>query len=396
MTPPARLHRLQAQLAERAAGQLYRQRRCADSPQGPRMRIDGEQQLTFCSNDYLGLAAHPALAEALQQTTGACGVGSGAAHLINGHNRYHHQLEEALAEFTGRERALLFSTGYMANLAVLSTLAQRHEAIFCDRLNHASLIDGARLSGARLGRYRHKDPADLVRQLSADKTRRPTAMIASDGVFSMDGDLAPVADLALAAQKAGAWLMIDDAHGLGVIGPEGRGTLAALGLDQTQVPILVGTLGKALGTFGAFVAGCETLIETLIQQARPYVYTTALPPALAGATLTALTLVQQEDWRRQRLQALIAQFRQGAQALGLPLLASTTPIQPLLAGSTARALAWSQHLAAQGLLVPAIRPPTVPQGQARLRISLSANHQPEEIDRLLEALSRLPKGDEPA
>lgn len=392
MTLAERQAALQTKLAERAARQLYRRRRCADSPQGAHMRIEGAERLTFCSNDYLGLAAHPQVIQALQRAAGDSGVGSGAAHLINGHNRWHQQLEEALAEFTQRPRALLFSTGYMANLAVISTLAERHAQVVCDRLNHASLLDGARLSGARLCRYRHRDAVDLARQLSAHQS---TALIASDGVFSMDGDVAPVAELAALAQTAGAWLLIDDAHGLGVIGPEGRGTLAESALDHTQAPILVGTLGKAFGTFGAFVAGSEVLIETLIQRARPYIYTTALPPALAAATLTALELAQREPWRRARLQELIERWRQGAEQLGLERPASRTPIQPLLAGSAARALAWSRQLETQGLLVPAIRPPTVPQGQARLRISLSANHQNEDIDRLLEALARLPGMEEP-
>ncbi|MBK1649495.1 8-amino-7-oxononanoate synthase [Rhabdochromatium marinum] len=383
---------LTAELADLSARHLYRRRRCCDSAQAPRMQVEGRSLLTFCSNDYLGLAGHPQVVHAFQHAADDFGVGSGASHLINGHSRYHQQLEEALADFVERPRALLFSTGYMANLGVISALAGRGEQILCDRLNHASLIDGARLSGARMRRYRHLDTSDLERLLGSPgaDTSQPIALIASDGIFSMDGDCAPVPELVAAAQRAGAWLLIDDAHGLGVTGPGGRGTLASFGLDDQQVPILVGTLGKAFGTFGAFVAGSEALIETLIQRARSYLYTTALPPAVAAASLAALELVQREDWRREQLQALIAQFRQGAAELGLRRLDSNTPIQPLLAGETAQALDWSQRLEAQGLLVPAIRPPTVPQGQARLRISFSANHQPADVERLLDALAGLP------
>jgi 8-amino-7-oxononanoate synthase len=434
LTEPASLHRARAldtQLLELGDRQLYRHRRLADSPQASLMEVDGRTLLTFCSNDYLGLAADARVIDAFQRAAGAFGVGSGASHLINGHSRYHHQLEEALADFLGRERALLFSTGYMANLGVISALTGQGEQILCDRLSHASLIDGARLSGARLHRYRHADPADLARLLAGGQGDKATAVIASDGVFSMDGDLAPVPELAQAARQAGAWLLIDDAHGLGVIGPQGRGTLAELearakartergdcGADATgmssplqaeagakaradtetacdlseqQVPILVGTLGKAFGTFGAFVAGSEALIETLIQRARSYIYTTALPPAVAAASLKSLELMRAEPWRREHLTRLIRHFRQGAAALDLQLMPSTTPIQPLMAGAAARALDWSRRLEARGLLVPAIRPPTIPQGHARLRISFSANHQTEDVDRLLEGLASLPR-----
>ncbi|WPL16270.1 8-amino-7-oxononanoate synthase [Thiorhodovibrio winogradskyi] len=407
---PAPFHRervLCSQLAELADRQLYRRRRLCESPQAPLMQVDGRTLLTFCGNDYLGLANDARVFETFTRAASDFGVGSGASHLINGHSRYHHQLEEALADFTQRPRALLFSTGYMANLGVISALAGHGEQILCDRLNHASLIDGARLSGARMRRYRHADPADLRRLLASTGTDKATAMILSDGVFSMDGDLAPVPELAQAAQQAGAWLLIDDAHGLGVIGPDGRGTLAGFSararstpelqdpFEQQQVPILIGTLGKAFGTFGAFVAGSEALIETLIQRARSYIYTTALPPAVAAASLTSLSVMQAEPWRREHLARLVHHFRQGAAELGLPLMPSVTPIQPLLAGASARALDWSHRLEARGLLVPAIRPPTVPQGHARLRISFSASHQIADVERLLEALAALPNTDHP-
>jgi 8-amino-7-oxononanoate synthase len=308
-----------------------------DRPQQPEAIVDGRPMLSFCSNDYLGLANHPEVIAALRRGAERWGVGSGAAHLVNGHSAAHHALEEELADFTGRPRALLFSTGYMANLGVLSALTGRGDTVWQDRLNHASLLDGALLSRATLRRYPHADATELDRLIGD----RDTRMIASDGVFSMDGDLAPLPALALIARRAGAWLLVDDAHGLGVLGREGRGTLDHFGLDAEQVPILMGTLGKAFGTFGAFVAGSETLIETLIQRARSYIYTTATPPALAEATRTSLALACREDWRREHLRALIARFRAGANQLGLPLSESPTPIQPLIAGSSHQALAWA-------------------------------------------------------
>jgi 8-amino-7-oxononanoate synthase len=368
----------------RAAG-LYRRRRVQDRPQQPEAIVDGRPMLSFCSNDYLGLANHPGVIAALQRGAERWGVGSGAAHLVNGHSAAHHVLEEELADFTGRPRALLFSTGYMANIGIISALTGRGDTLWQDRLNHASLLDGALLSRATLRRFPHADAAELDRLLG----NRDTRMIASDGVFSMDGDLAPLPALALIARRAGAWLLVDDAHGLGVLGREGRGTLDHFGLDAEQVPILMGTLGKAFGTFGAFVAGSDALIETLIQRARSYIFTTAAPPALAEATRTSLALVRREDWRREHLQALIARFRAGANQLGLPLSESPTPIQPLIAGSSHQALAWAAELEARGILVGAIRPPTVPEGSARLRICLSAAHTETMVDRLLDALGTL-------
>lgn len=373
---------------ERLRGEgLYRGRRITEGPQGPQMVVDGRPVLAFCSNDYLGLAAHPEVLAAFIRGAQTYGVGSGAAHLVNGHSRAHHALEEALAEFTGRERALLFSTGYMANLGIAQALAGRGDAVFEDRLNHASLLDAGLLSGARLQRYAHADPKALAARLAASKGAR--RLVVTDGVFSMDGDIAPLAALSQSARAGGAWLMVDDAHGLGVVGPQGRGSVAAAGLGLDEVPVLVGTLGKAFGTFGAFVAGSEALIETLIQQARPYIYTTAMPPAVAEATRTALELVRGGDARREHLAALIARFREGAAQLGLTVMPSSTPIQPLLVGEVGRALAWSRALEDAGFLVAAIRPPTVPEGTARLRITLSAAHEAEQVDRLLEALGGL-------
>jgi 8-amino-7-oxononanoate synthase len=385
--PAGKEQRLERELDRLRREHLYRTRRVMDGPQGVRPRIGGRALLSFCSNDYLGLAAHPALTEALREGAERYGVGSGAAHLVTGHSEAHHRLETELAAFTGRESALLFSTGYMANLGVISALCARGDHLAADRLNHASLNDGARLAGARLKRYPHRDVAALERMVGD----RGVDLIATDGVFSMDGGIAPVPELARMARAAGAWLLVDDAHGLGVVGTAGRGTLDVLGQDQDDVPILVGTLGKAFGTFGAFVAGSRVLIDTLVQRARSYIYTTALPPAVAHATSAALALSVEESWRREHLTALIARFRRGAASLGLPLMDSATPIQPLLAGDARRALAWSAFLETEGVLVAAIRPPTVPDGSARLRITLSAAHREEDIDHLLHLLARLPE-----
>lgn len=377
--------RLLDALTQRRAQHLYRTRRIIESPQGPEIVSDGQRYLNFCSNDYLGLASHPQVIEALQAGAARYGVGSGAAHLICGHSRAHHALEEELAAFTHRPRALLFSTGYMANLGVIGALAGRGDTVLQDRLNHASLIDAAQLSGARLQRYQHASPTALEKMIVA--SNGSAALIASDGVFSMDGDSAPVAQLAALARAHNIPLLLDDAHGLGVLGANGGGTLEQAGLGLDDVPVLMGTLGKAFGTFGAFVAGSTELIETLIQQARSYIYTTALPPALAEATRASLKLVQTELWRREQLRRLIARFTQGAAELKLPLLSSQTPIQPLLIGSAEHALTLSEHLLAHGILVSAIRPPTVPQGEARLRITLSCAHSEAHIDQLLDALA---------
>jgi 8-amino-7-oxononanoate synthase len=383
---------LKSELDRRQAACLYRRRRHVEGAPGPRMSLDGRPVIAFCTNDYLGLARHPRVVAAFQRGAEVYGVGSGSAHLVAGHGPAHEALEEELADFLGRPRALLFSTGYMANLGVIQALAGPGDPVFEDKLNHASLIDGALLARARLRRYPHADMAALRRQVQGHITTEgtATALIATDGVFSMDGDLAPLPELAALARSVGAWLLVDDAHGIGVLGRDGRGCLDHFGLGMEEVPILIGTLGKALGTFGAFVAGEDDLIETLIQSARSYIYTTAPPPALAAATRASLALARREEWRRERLRELIGGFRAGAAQLGLTLLPSPTPIQPLLAGSAERALAWSQTLESRGLLVTAIRPPTVPLGSARLRITLSALHSDQDLDMLLEALADLP------
>lgn len=387
---------LRRDLDQRKAQQLYRTRRISESPQGPVMRIDGVELLSFCSNDYLGLADHPLVVKALQEGAQRWGVGSGAAHLVNGHSAAHHALEEELAEFVGYSRALLFSTGYMANLGVLGALLGHSDRVFEDRFNHASLLDAARYSGARLVRYAHGDMNDLRSRL--DGSGHCERLLATDGVFSMDGDIAPLPALAAIARQAQGWLLVDDAHGLGVLGAQGRGSIEYCALPDTDRPILMGTLGKAFGTFGAFVAADEDLVETLIQRARTYVYTTALPAALAEATRASLRLVRDEAWRRDKLRALIARFRGGAEQLGLQVMDSATPIQPLLVGEAAAAVRLSERLRLRGMLVPAIRPPTVPDGTARLRITLSAAHDEVQVDRLLDALDEAvhePFGDLP-
>ncbi|WP_258911096.1 8-amino-7-oxononanoate synthase [Pseudomonas putida] len=375
---------LAARLAERRAADLYRQRPLLESPQGPEVVVDGQRLLAFCSNDYLGLANHPEVIAAWQAGAERWGVGGGASHLVVGHSTPHHQVEEALAELTGRPRALLFSTGYMANLGAITALVGQGDTVLQDRLNHASLLDGGLLSGARFNRYLHNDAASLASRL--DKAVGNT-LVVTDGVFSMDGDLADLPALADVARARGAWLMVDDAHGLGTLGAQGGGIVEHFGLGVDDVPVLIGTLGKACGTAGAFVAGSEELIEALVQFARPYIYTTSQPPALACATLKSLELLRRETWRREHLAALIRQFREGAQQIGLALMDSPTPIQPIMIGDSAQALRLSRMLRERGLLVTAIRPPTVPVGSARLRVTLSAAHSEAQVQLLLNALA---------
>jgi 8-amino-7-oxononanoate synthase len=381
---------LQPELDQRRANGLYRRRRIIESAQGVETRIDGNNMLSFCSNDYLGLANHPDIKQAFISAATEFGVGSGATHLINGHSRLHEECEQRLAEFTGRERALLFSTGYMANIAVASTLLGRNDFIFQDKLNHASLIDSAKLSDAKLRRYRHADLRHLE-ELISETGRDYRRLVMTDAVFSMDGDCADLESLSRIASEHGVWTMVDDAHGFGVLGARGAGLLEQLELSQQQVPILMATLGKAVGTAGAFVAGSEALIETLIQQARPYIYTTASPPAIAAATLKSIDLIEHETWRRDKLNESIAYFRQLAEALDLELMPSRTAIQPIVIGDNHRALQLADALFAQGIHVTAIRPPTVPVGSARLRVTLSAAHEREHIDRLMKALQTLLK-----
>ena len=349
--------------------------------------VDGARLVDFSSNDYLGLAAHPALATAMAECAMRYGAGSGASHLICGHGREHAALEEELAAFIGRPRALLFSTGYMANLGVVTALAGRGESVLLDRLSHASLIDAGLLSGARFRRYPHCD-APAARRLLAEGTPQAT-VLATDGVFSMDGDIAPLAALSEAARAHGAWLVVDDAHGIGVLGPNGRGALEIAGLGCEEVPALIGTLGKAFGSFGAFVAGSADLIELLIQRARTYIYTTALPQPVAAATRAALRIAREESWRRERVLALTSRFRAAARQAGVPLSDSVTPIQPIPLGSAEAALAAQHALRAAGFWVVAIRSPTVPAGAERLRITLTAGHQDSQVDGLVDALSRI-------
>ncbi|HDZ55995.1 MAG TPA: 8-amino-7-oxononanoate synthase [Pseudomonas xinjiangensis] len=374
---------LSARLAERRAAHLYRQRPLLGSPQSARVVVDGRPLLAFCSNDYLGLANHPEVIEAFSEGARRWGVGGGASHLVMGHSEPHHQLEEALAVFTGRPRALLMSSGYMANLGVISALVGQGDSVVEDRLNHASLLDGGLLSGARFSRYLHNDPVSLASRL--EKTCGNT-LIVTDGVFSMDGDLADLPAICSAARARGAWVMVDDAHGFGCLGEQGGGIVEHFGLGVADVPVLVGTLGKGFGTAGAFIAGSEELIESLIQFARPYIYTTSQPPAVACATLKSLQLLRDESWRREHLARLIGQFRAGVGELGLRLMDSSTPIQPIIIGSSERAMALSAALREQGLLVTAIRPPTVARGTARLRVTLSAGHSEDDVAQLLDAL----------
>ncbi|BBH48443.1 8-amino-7-oxononanoate synthase [Pseudomonas sp. KU43P] len=375
---------LAARLAERRAADLYRQRPLLESPQGPHVVVDGQPLLAFCSNDYLGLANHPDVIKAWQGGAERWGVGGGASHLVIGHSAPHHAVEEALAELTGRPRTLLFSTGYMANLGAITALVGQGDTVLQDRLNHASLLDGGLLSGARFSRYLHNDAASLASRL--EKATGNT-LVVTDGVFSMDGDLADLPALAKVARARDAWLMVDDAHGLGTLGAQGGGIVEHFGLGIEDVPVLIGTLGKACGTAGAFVAGSEELIEALVQFARPYIYTTSQPPALACATLKSLALLRRETWRREHLAALIRQFRQGAEQIGLQLMDSPTPIQPIVIGDSAQALHLSRMLRERGLLVTAIRPPTVPAGSARLRVTLSAAHSEAQVQLLLNALA---------
>jgi 8-amino-7-oxononanoate synthase len=375
---------IQNWLDQKKSQQLYRTQRIAESPQQACMRLDGKSIINFSSNDYLGLANHPDIITSFKKAGDQYGVGTGSAHLISGHSKAHQQLEEALAEFTGRERALLFSTGYMANLGVLNALAERGDVIYADRLNHASLLDGALLSRATTKRYQHNDIDSLKRQI--EQQQKGSTIIVSDGVFSMDGDIAEVNKLAILAQKHQAWLMIDDAHGFGILGETGAGLMQQQQLGQEDVPVLMATLGKAVGTAGAFVAGSETLIEYLIQTARSYIFTTAMPAAIAVATLTSLKIMQKETWRREKLQQLIQQFKQGAAEQGIELMPSDTAIQPIIIGANEKAVAISQQLFDKGLLVSAIRPPAVAVNTARLRVTLSASHSEDMIDKLLTGL----------
>jgi 8-amino-7-oxononanoate synthase len=375
---------LAAELQRIRDADLYRTRRVIDGGHGAQIHVNGRACVNFCSNDYLGLAADPRLAEAAR-TALAQGTGSGASALISGYNREHQRLEETLADFLGVPRVLLFSTGWAANLGVLRGLLGRDDAIVADELNHASLIDGGRLSGAEYLRVPHAD-LDAYRAALARITNRESriTLVVSDAIFSMDGDLAPLPALATLAAQRGAALMVDDAHGFGVLGARGRGTCEALAV---RPDIHVGTLGKAAGAAGAFVAGDADLIEYLVQRARSFVFSTAQPPAVAAAARRGVELIRDEPERRTQLFDNIRRFRDGAAARDIPLIDSQTPIQPLVLGDAARALALSQTLFEQGFWVAAIRPPTVPRGTSRLRITLTTAHRPAQIDALLDALA---------
>ncbi|MDD4929457.1 MAG: 8-amino-7-oxononanoate synthase [Gallionella sp.] len=417
---------LQLQLDERAALGLLRSRRTVFSPQSPHIVVEGTPYLSFCSNDYLGLAHHPKLIAALQQGAQQWGAGAGSAHLVNGHFLPHEQLEHELADFAGKPAALLFSTGYMANLGVVQALAGRGDTVFADKLNHASLNDAMQLSRACVKRYRHNDIAQLESLLAQtnghgkeaipdDETNHarfplsnfpPLAgaranetphgfhvkagrkLICTDAVFSMDGDMARLPELLALCEQYDAWLLVDDAHGFGVLGEQGRGSLAHFGINSKRI-IYMATLGKAAGVFGAFVAAEQVVIDTLINHAGSYVYTTATPPALSVALLESLRLIRGGDELRAHLQKLIAQLRTGLANLPCVLMESGTAIQPLLAGENQAALDLSTALRERGIWVAAIRPPTVPTGTARLRITLSAAHTASDVDRLLEALHEL-------
>jgi len=372
-------------LSKRKQDGLYRSRHLLESQQGCHIRVNGRDLLSFCSNDYLDLAGDPRLVAAAQQAMEQCGLGGGASHLVIGHHQFHHQLEQDLAAFTGRQRALCFSTGYMANLGVVAALLDRHSLVLEDKLNHASLLDAGKLAGCRLERYLHGNVNALAERLRNSAGRR--TLVVTDGVFSMDGDVAPLNEMVSLCRQNDAMLMVDDAHGFGVLGAEGGGCAEEYGLTQEQLPVLVGTLGKAFGTFGAFVAGSEELIETLIQFARTYIYTTAMPPAVAAATRTSLQILRHESWRRNRLNNLIDRFRREAGRLGYDLMPSATPIQPVLVGDSKAAMKLSERLYEAGILVSAIRPPTVPQGSARLRITFSAGHTENDLDNLLQVLA---------
>ena len=367
---------------------MYRRRRVVESPQSREVVVDGRPLLNFCSNDYLGLAGDPRVAAAFAAGAERWGTGSGASHLVCGHTAAHHELEEALAEFAGRPRALLFSTGYAANVGAINALLTVGDAVLEDRQNHASLLDGGWISRASFQWYAHRDVQDLDKRLGecGDARRK---LVVSDGTFSMDGDACPLDEVVEVARRHTAWVMIDDAHGLGVHGRGGCGLVDPARYGTDDVPVLMGTLGKALGTFGAFVAGSEELVELLIQKARGYVFSTALPSAVAVATLASLRIAIDEEWRRERLAGLVARFRRGAEELGLELLPSSSPIQPVIVGEPGRTVEWSRALEERGLMITAIRPPTVPEGTSRLRITLTAGHQEGDVDRLLAALAEV-------
>lgn len=378
---------LHAELAVLEAAGLKRRRRTLESPCGPLAVVDGREFVSFCSNDYLGLANDPALVEAAIAGARQWGVGSGASHLVSGHLAPHEQIEQELAAFVGAERALFLSTGYMANLAIVPALVGRDDAVFADKLNHASLIDAVQLSRAHSVRYPHADLAALEARLAASTAKRK--LILTDAVFSMDGDLAPLPELLALAERFDAWLVVDDAHGFGVLGPHGRGACAHFALPASPRLIYMGTLGKAAGASGAFIAGSATVVEWLLQRARTYIFSTGSSPLIACALRASLTLIAAGDARRAHLVALTEQLRQGLADTRWRLLPSPTAIQPIVVGDNHAVVALAEALYARGLWVPGIRPPTVPQGSARLRVSLSAAHTEAHVARLVDALREL-------
>ena len=384
MHRPSIHDRIEAQRLEREAHGRIRVRRSVVRRDGVGCEVDGRWLLDFCGNDYLGLAQHFAVVDALQDSAARNGAGGVASHLVSGHHAAHEALERELADWLEVPAALVFGSGYAANLAVVQSLMGDGDVCVQDKLNHASLIDAARLAGCRLRRYPHADAEGAIRQLRAHP--EGSAMIATDGVFSMDGDVAPLRQLALVARAQDALLYVDDAHGIGVLGPDGRGSVAAAHLGVSDAPLRLATFGKALGSHGAAVCGDAALVRHIAETGRPYIYTTAMPAAQAAATLAAVRLARREQWRRDKLQESIAHFRAGAHRRGLPLLPSDTPIQPLLVGDDRAAVAMAQALEARGFWVAAIRPPTVPEGTARLRITLTAGHDRLQIDALLHAL----------
>ncbi|MGE4459632.1 8-amino-7-oxononanoate synthase [Stenotrophomonas sp. Y-13] len=387
MARPDLLARLQDQRKLRQAQGRVRVRRSVGRRDGVRLEVGGRWLTGFCSNDYLGLSQQFEVVAALQDAAGREGAGSTASHLVCGHHALHEQLEREMADWLGYPRALLFDSGFMANLAVQQALlSEESDVCVQDRLNHASLLDATRLAGCRLRRYPHLDSEGAMRQLK--NAADGAAMLATDGVFSMDGDIAPLRSLSLVARMQEALFYVDDAHGIGVVGEHGRGCVADAGLGVNEVPLQLATLGKALGGHGAVVLGEESLIQHLAETARPYIYTTALPPAQAAASLAAVKLARRDHWRREKLVELIAAFRDGARRNGLELMPSETPIQPLLCGDEATVMALGAALEQSGFMVGAIRPPTVPEGKARLRITLSALHTLEQVKALVEATAR--------
>jgi len=384
-------HWLAKRAEHRQTQHLVRQRSVLTGSDTVKVRSGGRTLLNFSSNDYLGLASHPDLINAFKDAADHHGVGSGASALVTGYREQHQLLEQELAAFLQREKVLLCSSGYLANLAVATSLTGKGDVIIQDRLCHASLIDAARLSEARLLRYAHADTEVLQRQL--DHGNEGNTLVVSDGVFSMDGDVAPLKDIAELCNEHHAWLAVDDAHGIGVCGPAGRGSVAAAGLSPQQVPVLTGTLGKAFGCSGAFIAGSKALIDHLVNEARSYIYTTAMPPAVAASARSALRRVIEDDWRREHLQMLIAYFKREADDRGLSLLDSNSPIQPMIIGDSRATLELAEDLKQRGFLVVAIRPPTVRRGTARLRITLTCGHQPDQLEGLLDAIEAAVKHD---